>query len=304
MAPRGEQPKENRDANRKNFPLDSDTCELLLAFADGRSLEELAAERQIDVKNLLKRPNIRGLAPLGTLIEKIGGEWVLTPLGLMLAKWTREAIASQRRLLRQQEQLRLSSNELNPFGGTGALVLIGVQKGFEDPAWGQRNNPDAIQRIQVLLNCWRERGLPVYHVKHVSERASSPLAVGTRGIEFLDFVHPREDEIVIEKSANSAFVGTELEKTLRRRKHSTMVLVGFPLNQCVDATARMAGDLGFTTFVVSDATSCFDRVGIDGRRLDASMIYRSTLANLNQEFAVVVDSATVIDKLADAMARG
>src|SRR5947208_14709 len=85
---------------------------------------------------------------------------------------------------------------------------------------------------------------------------------------------PLPGEPVVQKSVNSAFIGTTLEADLRRRGITTLVMVGLQTNMCVSTTARMAGNLGFTTYVVSDATATFDNTGPDGKRY-ASEIGRS-----------------------------
>lgn len=281
------------------FALDSERCEWLLALSRSAEIKVLSKVMgkpdKETVKSLddLLQIRVSGQA----LIKKIGKSWALTPLGILVASWAREAISSQRRLFAQEDVLRLSSNELRSFDGSGALLLIGVQKGFEEPIWGHRNNPQAEERLQVLLNCWRDLQMPIYHVRHSAKQAESPLARNKAGNEFKDFVHPKKGEYLVEKTANSAFVGTGLEALLRRHRQEVLVIAGFTANHCVDATARSAGDLGFTTFVVSDATVAFDRVGSDGRRMRAADIHRAVMANLNQEFASVLDSQTIVDKL-------
>lgn len=61
---------------------------------------------------------------------------------------------------------------------------------------------------------------------------------------------------------NSAFIGTTLKRDLRIDGIDTLVIVGLTTNHCVSTTARMAGSLGFKTFVVSDATAAFDRAAL------------------------------------------
>jgi nicotinamidase-related amidase len=59
-----------------------------------------------------------------------------------------------------------------------ALLLIDVQQGFDDPRWGERNNPEAVRTLARLLAAWRQAGAPVIHIQHLSGLADSPLWPG------------------------------------------------------------------------------------------------------------------------------
>ena len=181
------------------------------------------------------------------------------------------------------------------------LLIIDVQNGFDDPCWGARNNPDAEHNIRQLLEHWRRTGRPVIHVRHASRSPSSPLRPGQRGFDIKDEVCPASGEPVIEKSVNSAFIGTDLEAMLRSRGVTTLVLAGLTTPHCVSTTARMAGNLGFETYVVSDATAAvqanadFGWRGPDARPLvDPELIHLLSLATLHGEFATVVDTAALL----------
>lgn len=179
-----------------------------------------------------------------------------------------------------------------------ALLLIDIQRGFDNPQWGQRNNPDAETNAAALLQAWRQTGRPLFHVQHLSQNAHSPLRAGSTGSEIKDIVLPQAGEPVIQKHVNSAFIGTDLEDRLRHEGIMMLIIAGLTTNHCVETTARMAGNLGFLTYVVSDATATFDRRGPDGVLYPAQDIQAMTLANLHQEFATIVTTADVLQNLA------
>jgi nicotinamidase-related amidase len=178
-----------------------------------------------------------------------------------------------------------------------ALVVVDVQKGMDDPALGNRNNPQAEENVARLLHAWRETGRPIFHVQHLSNLPDSPLRAGTPGTGIKDEAKPLADEPVIQKTVNSAFIGTDLESRLRKEGIGVLVLAGLTTNHCVETTARMAGNLGFDTYFVSDATATFDRTGPDGTLHRAEDVHAMTLANLHGEFATVVDTRSVLDPL-------
>lgn len=177
------------------------------------------------------------------------------------------------------------------------LLIIDVQQGFDEPTWGNRNNPKAEENIAQLLAAWRKTNRPVFHVQHLSLSPDSPLRATYPGHAIKDAVKPQEGELLFQKHVNSAFIGTDLERQLRTRGHDTLVIVGLTTPHCVSTTTRMAGNLGFRTFIVSNATAAFDLVGHDGRHYPAEEIHAVSLATLHDEFATVVETETVLRAL-------
>ncbi len=175
-----------------------------------------------------------------------------------------------------------------------ALIIIDVQQGFRDPIWGKRNNPQAETNIATLLASWRSSERPIFHIQHLSLEPQSPLGANTPGSDFQEMVHPKPGEPIIQKHVNSAFIGTDLEAHLRQSNIDTLVIVGLTTDHCVSTTTRMAGNLGFQTYVVADATATFERTGYDGTWYSAEDIHAISLASLHQEFATVVDTLKLL----------
>ena len=171
-----------------------------------------------------------------------------------------------------------------------ALILIDIQKAFDNiDYWGgQRNNLNAEINASVLLNIWRNNNLPVFHIKHCSSSPTSLLNENNKGNEFKDIVKPIDGETIIKKNVNSAFIGTNLKDQLDNEKITKLVIVGLTTDHCVSTTTRMAGNFGYDTFLVSDATATFNKKGLDGQNFSAELIHETALASLNEEFATVV----------------
>lgn len=171
-----------------------------------------------------------------------------------------------------------------------ALILIDIQKAFDNLEYwgGQRNNPNAENNAGELLKLWRENNLPIFHIKHCSSNPKSLLNESNAGNEFKDIVKPINEEPIIKKNVNSAFIGTNLKEQLDNAKISKLVIVGLTTDHCVSTSTRMAGNFGYDTFLVSDATATFNKKGINGQDFSADLIHETALASLNEEFATVV----------------
>jgi nicotinamidase-related amidase len=182
---------------------------------------------------------------------------------------------------------------------TTALIVVDVQRAFDqwEAAGKRRNNPQAVDRIAELLAACRANGAPVFHIRHEGTRPNSSFLPGGAGYPVKDEAREIEGEPVIMKRVNSAFIGTDLETRLRAADINTLVICGATTNHCVETTTRMAGNLGFDTRLVRDATWTFDRTGPDGDAHSAEDIHAMTLANLNGEFARIVSASEAIAAL-------
>ncbi len=184
-------------------------------------------------------------------------------------------------------------NTLNP--ANTALIVIDVQRAFDlwEAAGKRRNNPEAVAHIADLLSAFRAARAPVFHIRHRSARPGSSFALDGPGYPVKDEVRELAGEPVVTKEVNSAFIGTDLEAQLRATGVRSVVICGATTNHCVETTTRMAGNLGFDTWLVRDATWTFDRTGPDGDEHTAEAIHAMTLSNLNDEFARIASTAEI-----------
>ena len=76
-----------------------------------------------------------------------------------------------------------------------------------------------------------------------------------------------------------------------------LVLIGVVTNNSVESTARSAGNLGFKTIVIADATFTFDLHDINGRLWPAEDVHALSLSNLAMDYASVYTAEEVINSL-------
>ena len=179
------------------------------------------------------------------------------------------------------------------------LLVIDAQKGIDETMYwgGNRNNTGAEDKIVKLLHAFRKLKLPVIHIQHCSTEPTSPLRPNQTGHSFKLGCEPEKGETIIQKTTTSAFVNTNLEDQLKAHQADKIVIVGFVTNNSVEATARMSGDLGYDTIIVSDATATFDKIGIDGTFYPSSLMHTISLSNLKGEYAAIIKTQTLIDQL-------
>lgn len=179
-----------------------------------------------------------------------------------------------------------------------ALLVLDVQKGFDDPYWGRRNNEGAEGNIFRLLTEWRNRKGHIIYTKHLSIEQGSPLHHRNKlGTEFKEIIKPIDGEIILTKNVNSGFIGTELESYLKQKTIKSVVITGLSTQHCVSTTTRMSSNLGFNTFLVSDAIAAFEITDHKGKHHSAESIQELELAMLQKEFATIMTTEEILGRL-------
>jgi ureidoacrylate peracid hydrolase len=153
-----------------------------------------------------------------------------------------------------------------------ALVLIDSQNDSCHPdgvysriGWDISLRQKASHSAAELIKEARKHNVPIIFTKFNQSRwNASPVWIrrskvlghracmeGTWGEEFYA-TEPLEGDVVVVKHRYSAFIGTDLDVTLRSSGMTTLILTGGGTNVCVEATAMDGFQLGYDIVVASD----------------------------------------------------
>ncbi len=170
-----------------------------------------------------------------------------------------------------------------------ALILIETQNEWMHPngklfkllVEDQEMMSESISNIEKSLNFTRKNNIEAIHVGLRFQEGYPELANGKSGLrkaipntgtfpidgfgsQFYESVKPLKNEFVVTgRLGASGFTGSNLDAYLRNNKIENLYLVGYATHVCVESTLRDAHDKGYNTFLISDATSAFNRAQQD-----------------------------------------
>jgi nicotinamidase-related amidase len=171
-----------------------------------------------------------------------------------------------------------------------ALLMIDMQRDFCAPegyvaALGADIAPlaAAIGPARRCLDAARAAGMRVVHTRQgyrpdladmprwrriKAERYSSPvgregplgrvLIRGEPGFDIVPELAPRDGEPVIDKTANGAFTGTDLDRVLRAAGVRALAVAGVTIDCCVHSTLREATDRAYQCLLIRDACGALE----------------------------------------------
>jgi len=172
-----------------------------------------------------------------------------------------------------------------------ALVVIDIQNDyFPGGAMELEGAEAAGAKAGIALRNFREKKLPVIHVRHLSVRPGATFFLpGTRGAEIHASVQPAAGETVLEKNFPNSFRNTRLKDLLDSQNIKNLVVAGMMTHMCVDASVRQAADLGYKVTLLGDA--CATRAqSYGGETVPARQVHAAFLAALNGFYAKVLDT--------------
>ncbi len=175
-----------------------------------------------------------------------------------------------------------------------ALLLIDIQNDyFPGGKMELEGSPEAATKAAKVLAMFRERDLPVFHIRHdsVNEGATFFLP-GTSGAEIHGDVLPTADEVVITKHYPNSFRETDLLDHLKAAGVTKLVVAGMMTHMCVDAGVRAAADFGFECAVLSDATATC-ALPFGDTEIPAAHVHGSFLAALGMAYGTVMEADEV-----------
>jgi nicotinamidase-related amidase len=178
-----------------------------------------------------------------------------------------------------------------------ALIIIDQQQGLDNPKLGPRNNPNAEKVMLKLLSAWRTAQWPIVHVKHRSSEPDSVFWPDQQGFEFKPDFLPQGVEPIVEKNIPCALLKTNLEQMLDQKNSRKIVLIGAATNNSIEATARTASGLGFQVLVVEDACFAFAKKDYFGTTRTAADVHAMSLANLQDEYAQIINAEKMLMEL-------
>ena len=181
---------------------------------------------------------------------------------------------------------------------TTALVLIDLQNDyFPGGTMELVGSEEAVTHARTLLEAFRSRGLPLFHIQHIAKRPGATFFLpGTKGAEIHTAVAPSTGEPVVTKHFPSSFRETTLLENLRSAGATKVVFAGMMTHMCVDTTVRAAADLGFECLLAQDGCAT-KALQFSGSTVDASQVQLSYLAALNGAFAKVQPARVIADGL-------
>ena len=191
-----------------------------------------------------------------------------------------------------------------------ALLSIDVQNTYmspsDDPAERTRWAPFHARMHEIVIpttarlqNSFRQHGMDVLHARiaclleNGKDRSLSQKKPGWNYLllpkdredsQIVTELAPREGEIVVTKTTDSALTGTNLRLVLHNMGIKNVVLTGIFTDQCISSTVRSLADESFNVILVEDCCAA----GTDE-------LHRKELEILNMIYCHVISSAELID---------
>jgi len=180
-----------------------------------------------------------------------------------------------------------------------ALLVIDIQNTYlevsDDPGEAARWAPfhdrmhgTVIPNTRALQDWAREKGIEVVHARIAClkedgrDRSLSQKKPGFNYLllpmtredsQIVPEVAPRDDEIVVTKTTDSALTGTNLRIVLHNMGIERVICAGIFTDQCISSTVRSLADESFEVLVIEDCCAAATRELHENELRTINMIY-------------------------------
>lgn len=180
-----------------------------------------------------------------------------------------------------------------------ALLLIDFQNDyFPGGKWELNNTQRAADNGAKLLAAFREKKMPVIHVRHEFKTDEAPFFTpGSQGAQIHSTVAAVNDEPVILKHSANSFKETNLKRVLETLNIENLIVAGAMSHLCIDAGVRAAADLGYNVTVAQDACATKDQT-FNGTTVPAEQVHASFMAALAFAYARAEDTEVLLSEIA------
>lgn len=140
-----------------------------------------------------------------------------------------------------------------------ACLIVDVQQAATAPL--PDGGEGVTKRLSRLIGWCRQQMVPLVYVRQAAEEGEvSPIDPR---------IQPREGELVLDKSYNSAFLETELEDWCGQQGITQLIVAGMMTELCVDATIQSAFERGYQVLVPQGCCATYDNEYLTAEQAEA-----------------------------------
>jgi nicotinamidase-related amidase len=140
-----------------------------------------------------------------------------------------------------------------------AIIVVDMQVGLLEGA-PKHDLGDVVDRINRLTDMVRRGSGKVIWIQHCGPGGFEP---NSPGWQFLPELDRQPSDLVVHKTLNDAFAGTDLRTILKELAPARVLVAGWATDFCVDTTVRSAVSNNHNVVVVSDGHTLSDRPHLD-----------------------------------------
>jgi len=169
-----------------------------------------------------------------------------------------------------------------------ALIIVDLQNDyFQGGKWELEGTEAAAEKASDLLMCFRQKGLPIVHVRHEFPTADAPFFVpNSGGAKVHSSVREMDAEPVVVKHQINSFKDTNLKTVLDDLAVDSVLICGAMSHMCIDAVTRAAHDFDYNCTIAHDACATL-ALEFNGITVPASQVHAAFMAALGFAYARV-----------------